>query len=169
MSLSKPTKITTCLWFDGRASEAASHYITIFPNSRITHTTHYTATGQELHGQTPGSVQTVSFTLDGHAFVGLNGGPHFKFSEAVSFMIECNSQEQVDHYWERLGEGGDPAKQQCGWVADKFGLSWQVTPKVLFEYLSSEDKEAAGRAAGAMMGMRKLEIEGLKKAFEGKE
>jgi predicted 3-demethylubiquinone-9 3-methyltransferase (glyoxalase superfamily) len=166
MALGK-LKMTTCLWFDGQAEEAAKFYTSIFPNSKITSIQRYLEAGKEYHGREPGSVMVVEWELDGHRFVGLNGGPQFKFSEAVSFQIDCASQEEVDYYWGKLGEGGDPAKQQCGWIADKFGLAWQVVPTVLKEMLGSEDKEAAGRATLAMMHSTKFDIAQLEKAFRG--
>lgn len=160
-------KITTCLWFDGQAEEAATYYTTIFKNSRITHVQRYTVAGQEIHRHEPGSVLAVEFDLNGHRFVGLNGGPQFKFSEAISFMIDCVTQDEVDYYWEKLSEGGDPKRQQCGWLADKFGVAWQVVPTVLKEMLANPDEEKANRAAEAMFIMKKLDIATLKKAFEG--
>jgi predicted 3-demethylubiquinone-9 3-methyltransferase (glyoxalase superfamily) len=166
MSLSK-LKLTTCLWFDGNAEEAANFYTSVFPNSKILHIQRYLKNGQEYHGQEPGSVMVVEFELDGHRFVGLNGGPNFKFNEAISFQIDCANQEEVDYYWAKLGEGGDPAKQQCSWVADRFGVSWQVVPTVMKDMIASEDKAAAGRAMEAMMHMRKLDIAELEKAFRG--
>lgn len=166
MSLSR---LTTCLWFDGKAEEAAEHYVSIFPNSKITHIQRYSEAGQEVHGRAPGTVLIVEFNLNGHPFVGLNGGPHFKFSEAVSFMVDCKDQEEVDYYWGKLSEGGDEAKQQCGWLADKFGLSWQVVPRELKEMLSDPDKTKADRAMVEMMRQRKFDIAALRKAFEGQE
>ncbi|KAH6839502.1 3-demethylubiquinone-9 3-methyltransferase-domain-containing protein [Chaetomium sp. MPI-CAGE-AT-0009] len=166
MPLSK-LQLTTCLWFDGQAEEAANFYTSIFPNSKITHIQHYLENGKEFHGHEPGSVLIVEFELDGHRFVGLNGGPHFKFNEAVSFQIDCADQEEVDYYWAKLAEGGDPAKQQCGWVADKFGVSWQVVPTALKRMLASEDKAAAGRATDVMMHSKKMVIADLEKAFRG--
>src|SRR5262249_20111094 len=129
-------KITTCLWFDGRAEEAANHYTSIFKNSKITHTQYYSEAGKKDHDGKTGSVMVVAFELNGHPFVGLNGGPHFKFNEAVSFQVDCANQDEIDYYWEKLGEGGDEAKRQCGWLADKFGVSWQVVPTALKEILS---------------------------------
>jgi len=159
--------ITTCLWFNGQAEEAANFYISIFPNSKITHIQRYLEAGKEIHGQEPGSVLVAEFNLDGHRFVGLNGGPQFKLSEAVSFQIDCASQDEVDYYWGKLGEGGDPAKQQCGWLADKFGVSWQVVPTALKEMLSSGKTDGVGRVTEAMMKMHKLDIAELEKAFRG--
>ncbi|KAJ4287028.1 hypothetical protein N0V88_007792 [Collariella sp. IMI 366227] len=135
MPLTKLT-LTTCLWFNGQAEAAAAFYTSIFPNSKTLHIQRYTEAGKEFHGREPGSVLVVEFSLDGHRFVGLNGGPQFNHSEAVSFMIDCKDQEEVDYYWGKLGEGGDEAKQQCGWVADRFGVSWQVVPTRLKELLA---------------------------------
>jgi len=160
-------KITTCLWFDGQAEEAAKFYTSIFQNSKITHTSYYSEAGSEVHGQKPGSVLVVAFELNGHPFVGLNGGPQFKFNEAISFQVDCANQDEVDYYWEKLGEGGDESKRQCGWLQDKFGVSWQVVPSVLKEMLDHEDRAKADRCMIAMMGMVKLDIGKLKKAFEG--
>jgi predicted 3-demethylubiquinone-9 3-methyltransferase (glyoxalase superfamily) len=166
MPLSK-LQLTTCLWFDGQAEEAANFYISIFPNSKITHIQHYLPDGQELHGHEPGTVLIVEFDLDGHRFVALNGGPHFKFNEAVSFQIDCANQDEVDYYWDKLAEGGDPAKQQCSWLGDKYGVSWQVVPTALKKMLASEDKAAAGRATEVMMQSKKMVIADLEKAFRG--
>ncbi|KAK4119675.1 hypothetical protein N657DRAFT_581257 [Parathielavia appendiculata] len=160
-------KMTTCLWFDGQAEEAAKYYTSIFPNSKITHINHFLEAGKEFHGREPGSVMVVEFVLDGHRFVALNGGPQFKFNEAISFQIDCADQEEVDFYYAKLGEGGDQTKQQCGWVADKYGVSWQIIPIVLKEMLSSEDKEAAGRASLKMMHSTHLNITELEEAFKG--
>jgi predicted 3-demethylubiquinone-9 3-methyltransferase (glyoxalase superfamily) len=160
-------KITTCLWFNGQAEEAANYYISIFKNSKINHIKRYTEAGKEFHGQEPGSVLVVHFELDGHSFVGLNGGPQFTFSEAISFQVDCNTQEEVDYFWEKLGDGGDESKRQCGWLADKFGVSWQVVPTVLPKLLRGPDKAGADRAMVAMMNMRKLDIADLQKAYDG--
>ncbi|KAK3374673.1 3-demethylubiquinone-9 3-methyltransferase-domain-containing protein [Podospora didyma] len=160
-------KITTCLWFDGQAEDAANFYVSIFKNSQIKHIQRYTSAGEEQHGRAPGSVMVVAFDLNGHPFVGLNGGPGFKFSAAVSFQIDCANQEEVDHYWDKLREGGDEARLQCGWLEDKFGVSWQVVPTILKELLSSPEREKADRAMKAMMGMKKLDIAELQKAFDG--
>lgn len=167
MSLSK-LKLTTCLWFDGQAEEAANFYTSIFPNSKTLHIQKVpNAPGEEHQSQEQDTVLVVEFDLDGHRFVGLNGGPLFKFSEAVSFQIDCANQEDVDYYWAKLGEGGDPSRQECGWLADKFGVSWQVVPTVLKKMLASEDKAAAARASQAMRRMVKFDIAELEKAFRG--
>lgn len=159
--------LTTCLWFDGHAEAAAEHYTSIFKNSTVGKKTTYLEAGKAIHGQEPGSVMTVSFEINGQQFVGLNGGPLFKHSEAVSFQIDCEDQAEVDYYWEKLSEGGDESRRVCGWTVDKFGVSWQVVPKVLKEMLDSEDKEAAGRVTDAMMAMKKMDISGLQAAFKG--
>ncbi|KAL2131973.1 hypothetical protein VTI74DRAFT_4374 [Chaetomium olivicolor] len=166
MPLSKLT-LTTCLWFDGQAEDAAAFYTSIFPNSKTGHVQRYTDAGKEFHGQQPGSVLVIEFELDGHRFVGLNGGPKFKFNEAVSFQIDCANQDEVDYYWEKLGEGGDPAKRQCGWIADKYGVSWQVVPTRLKQLLASENEEVVTRVTTAMMGSKKFDIAALEKAARG--
>ena len=166
MSLAKQ-RITNCLWFDTEAEQAAKFYTGIFRNSRITATTRYSAAGQEIHGQKPGNVMTVAFELDGQTFVGLNGGPAFRFSEAVSFQINCDTQEEIDYYWEKLGAGGDPKAQVCGWLKDRFGLSWQVVPRMMDEMFRDEKSAGAQRAMNAMLKMKKLDIAELRKAYEG--
>ena len=160
-------RIHACLWFDTQAEEAARFYVGIFKNARILRTTRYGKAGREIHGKPEGSVLTVEFELDGQEFTALNGGPHFKFNEAVSFEIYCETQEEIDYYWEKLTAGGDPKAQQCGWLKDKFGLSWQVVPTELTEMLADETSEASQRAFEAMLHMKKLDIEELKRAYEG--
>jgi predicted 3-demethylubiquinone-9 3-methyltransferase (glyoxalase superfamily) len=159
-------KITPCLWFDGTAEDAAQFYVSIFPNSRIVEISHYGEIGQDVHKQKPGSVMTVAFELDGQSFLGLNGGPLFKFNEAVSFMVYCDTQAEVDRYWTALTAGGE--ESQCGWLKDKFGLSWQVVPTKVLQMLTSKDKAKAGRAMGALMQMKKLDIGKLEAAYEGR-
>jgi predicted 3-demethylubiquinone-9 3-methyltransferase (glyoxalase superfamily) len=161
------SKIVPCLWFDGRGEEAARFYTAIFPDSAIEHIERFPAVGQEVHGQAAGSVMTVSFRLGAQQFVALNGGPQFKFNEAVSFQIMCDSAEEVDHYWNRLGEGGAPEAQQCGWLKDKFGLSWQVVPRRFIEMLGDTDKSKTQRLFAAMMDMKKLDLPALERAFNG--
>ncbi len=161
------SKITPCLWFDKEAEEAARFYTGIFKNSKITETSYYGNEGEEIHGGKPGSVLTVAFELDGQSFTALNGGPLFKFSEAISFQVDCATQEEVDYFWERLSEGGDAECQQCGWTKDKFGVSWQIVPTILSELLMDPDREKADRAMGSMMKMKKLDIEALKQAHAG--
>ena len=165
--MAKMQKITPCLWFAGEAEEAAKLYTSAFKNSRITKVVRYGEAGREIHRQAPGTVMTVSFELDGHAFTALNGGPLFKFSEAISFQIMCDTQEEIDHFWTTLGEGGDPKAQQCGWLKDRFGLSWQVIPAVLFELVSDPDPAKAQRATTAMLQMKKMDIAALKRAHAG--
>ena len=160
-------KISPCLWFDGKAEEAAKFYVSIFPNSRIVQVSHYGEVGQEQHGQKPGSVMTVAFELEGQAFLGLNAGPMFKFSEAVSFIVYCESQAEVDRYWSALtADGGQEGP--CGWCKDRFGLSWQITPTKLLEMVTSKDTAKAGRAMGAMMQMKKIDIAKIEAAYEGR-
>jgi predicted 3-demethylubiquinone-9 3-methyltransferase (glyoxalase superfamily) len=159
--------IAPCLWFDSQAEEAARYYTGIFKKSKIGKISRYTEAGREVHGRPAGSVMTVEFELNGQPFTALNGGPLFKFNEAVSFQIMCQTQEEVDHYWNRLTEGGDKQAQQCGWLKDKYGVSWQVVPTVLAELMSDADKEKAGRAMEALLQMKKLDIAELKRAFEG--
>ncbi|KAK3935624.1 3-demethylubiquinone-9 3-methyltransferase-domain-containing protein [Diplogelasinospora grovesii] len=160
-------KVTTCLWFDGQAEEAANLYTSVFANSKITFVQRYSDAGKETHGREPGTVMAVGFELNGHPFVGLNGGPQFRFSEAISFQIDCVDQAEVDHFWDKLGEGGDDAKSRCGWLADRFGVSWQVIPTVLKDMLAATDRARADRATKAMMGMKKLDIAVLQQAFDG--
>jgi len=157
-------KITPCLWFDGRAEEAARFYTSIFRNSKIGDVLHYGEAGREAHGQTPGTVMTVAFELDGQKFTALNGGPFFKFTEAISFQVDCQTQEEVDHFWTKLGEGGDEQAQQCGWLKDQFGVSWQIVPNILLELMADPDAAKAGRVMEAMIKMKKIDIATLKRA-----
>ena len=149
------------LWFDTSAEEAATFYASVFPNSRIVSTARYTEAGPGPAG----SVMTVEFELDGQRFVGINGGPQFTFDEAVSFQIVCQDQDEVDFYWERLTEGGE--ESQCGWLKDRFGLSWQVVPTGMDEVFGDPDPERARRAVEAMFGMRKLDVAALRAAADG--
>ena len=159
-------KITPCLWFDGKAEEAANFYVSLFKDSRIHDIARYGDAGSDVSGQPEGSVMTVEFELEGQKFLGLNGGPDFKFTEAVSFIINCDSQEEVDRFWTKLTENGG-AESQCGWLKDKFGLSWQVTPTILTELMKSKDRAKAERVMKAMLQMKKIDIATLKKAAEG--
>jgi predicted 3-demethylubiquinone-9 3-methyltransferase (glyoxalase superfamily) len=161
-------QISPCLWFDGRAEEAARFYISVFRKGKITAITHYPDVGQEVHKRPAGSVMTVEFTLNGLPFLGLNGGPNFKFNEAVSLMVLCDTQAEIDYYWDKLSEGGDPSVQACGWLKDKFGLSWQVTPKGLMKMWKDSGSSGTKRAFAAMMDMKKLDIAKLKAAYKGK-
>lgn len=155
-------KITPCLWFDGQAEEAAQYYISIFRNSRITRITRW---GDEGPGP-KGAVLTVQFQLEGQDFMALNGGPEFKFTPAISLMVDCKTQSEVDELWDKLGEGGQPI--ECGWVTDRFGVSWQVVPTILSEMISDKDPKRADRVMAAMMKMKKLEFAPLQAAYEGR-
>jgi predicted 3-demethylubiquinone-9 3-methyltransferase (glyoxalase superfamily) len=159
-------RISTCLWFDGQAEEAARFYASIFKNSKVGEVSRYDEAGAKASGQPKGSAMAVPFTLDGHEFLGLNGGPIFKFNEAMSLIIHCESQEEVDHYWNRLtADGGQEV--QCGWLKDKYGVSWQVTPTVLPEMLKDKDPAKAKRVMEAMLQMKKISIPELKRAYDG--
>jgi predicted 3-demethylubiquinone-9 3-methyltransferase (glyoxalase superfamily) len=153
-------QLTPCLWFDTEGEDAAELYTSVFPNSKILDVTRYGPAGPRPEG----TVMTVSFELDGQKFLALNGGPNFTFNEAVSFQIHCRDQDEVDHYWEKLGEGGEPGP--CGWLKDRFGLSWQVVPNRLPELLGDEDREKANRVMAAMLEMGKIEIAELERAAE---
>jgi predicted 3-demethylubiquinone-9 3-methyltransferase (glyoxalase superfamily) len=160
-------KVVPCLWFDSRAEEAAKFYVSVFERSRITGITHYGEEGQEVHGQKPGSVLTVAFELDGEPFTALNGGPQFKFTEAISFQVICETQDEIDSYWSKLSAGGDEKAQQCGWLKDKYGLSWQVVPAELPALIGDPDRAKAGRVMKALLPMKKLDIKALKQAHAG--
>ncbi|OGU77675.1 MAG: hypothetical protein A2499_01630 [Stygiobacter sp. RIFOXYC12_FULL_38_8] len=159
-------KITPFLWFDNNAEEAVEFYTSIFKNSKGGNASYYEEQGAEVSGRPKGSVMTVPFQLNGQDFVALNGGPLFKFTEAVSFVVNCETQEEVDYFWEKLTEGGDEA--QCGWLKDKFGLSWQVVPTAMGKLFSSPDPEKTNRVMKAMLQMKKLVIADLQKAYDGK-
>ena len=161
------TKITPCLWFDGEAEDAARFYTGIFPNSKITGISRYGEAGREVHGQPAGKVLTVAFELDGRPFTALNGGPQFKFNEAVSFQIPCRSQEEIDYYWDKLTAGGDARAQQCGWLKDRYGLSWQVFPAAVMDMLQDRDRKKADRVMQAIMEMRKMDLAALERAYAG--
>lgn len=160
-------KITTFLWFDTQAEEAATFYCSVFENSDLGRVTYYSSEGYEAHGKPAGSVMAVEFTIEGYAFTAINGGPHFKFSEAISFMVNCISQEEVDYFWEKLGQGGDPAAQQCGWLKDKFGVSWQIVPVLLGEMMSDANPDKVQRVSKVFFNMKKIDIEALQKAYDG--
>ncbi|MDQ3019377.1 MAG: VOC family protein [Bacteroidota bacterium] len=153
-------KITPFLWFDNNAEEAMNFYTSIFRNSKIGSVTRYGNAGPGPKG----SVMTATFNLDGQDFIALNGGPHFKFTEAISFSVDCKTQKEVDEFWEKLSEGGQTS--QCGWLKDKFGLSWQIVPTVLPELLMDKDPKKSNRVMDAMMKMTKLDIKTLKEAYE---
>jgi predicted 3-demethylubiquinone-9 3-methyltransferase (glyoxalase superfamily) len=158
--------ITPCLWYDNQAEEAARFYTAVFKNSKIVSMTRYGEAGHEVHGQAAGTVLTVNFELDGHPFTALNGGPVFKFNEAISFQVHCETQEEVDYYWEKLSEGGDEKARQCGWLKDKYGVSWQVVPSVLPAMLNDPDSEKSGRVMTALLQMKKMDIDTLKEAYD---
>jgi predicted 3-demethylubiquinone-9 3-methyltransferase (glyoxalase superfamily) len=155
------SKITPCLWFDQQAEEAANYYVGIFPHSRITAVSRYGEAGREIHGMAPGTVLTVEFELDGQAFTALNGGPAFQFSEAVSFQVMCDTQDEIDYYWDRLGAGGDELARQCGWLKDRYGASWQVVPRRLQALLTGRDAARTDRVMEALLRMKKLDLEAL--------
>jgi predicted 3-demethylubiquinone-9 3-methyltransferase (glyoxalase superfamily) len=162
----KAQKIVPCLWFDKEAEAAAKFYVEVFKNSRILSTTRYIKEGFEIHGGQAGSVMTVEFELEGQKFLGLNGGPQFKFSEAISFQVFCETQAEIDYFWNKLtADGGQ--ESHCGWLKDKFGLSWQVVPTALIEMLKGSDAAAAQRVTKAFMQMKKFDISALKKAHAG--
>jgi predicted 3-demethylubiquinone-9 3-methyltransferase (glyoxalase superfamily) len=160
-------KIAPCLWFDDQAEAAVAFYTGIFKNSQVVNVSRYGEAGHEIHGKPAGTVLAMAFELEGQAFTALNGGPTFKFNEAISFQVSCETQGEVDYYWERLSEGGDPKAQQCGWLKDKYGVSWQVVPRVLVEMMTDPDPEKSGRAMGAMLRMKKIDIAALKRAYGG--
>lgn len=159
--------IAPCLWFDTQAEEAARFYTAIFTNSKIVSVAHYAEEGREMHQKPPGSVMIVSFELCGQPFTALNGGPYVKFNEAISFQVSCDTQKELDYHWEKLGEGGDVNAQQCGWLKDKFGVSWQIVPSILSQIFSGSDPEGCGRAMNALMQMKKLDIQQLQQAYDG--
>ncbi|MDQ2994393.1 MAG: VOC family protein [Pseudomonadota bacterium] len=158
-------KVTPCLWFDDQAEEAAKFYISVFQNGAIEKISHYGKEGFEVHHKAAGSVMTVIFELNGEKYMALNGGPEFKFNESISLIVNCESQEEVDYFWEKLGAGGE--KGPCGWLKDKYGLSWQITPIILGEMMSDPDAEKAGRVMNAMLKMKKLDIKTLEQAYTG--
>lgn len=164
--MAKIQRITPNLWFNSEAEEAARFYTSIFKRSGIDKISYYTRAGQGTHKMSPGSVMTVEFHLGNLKFVALNGGPVFQFNEAVSFIVSCKNQREVDHYWDRLSEGGDPSAQVCGWLKDKFGLSWQIVPTALTEMLSDPDTEKAEHAMEAMLKMKKIDIDELEAATQ---
>jgi predicted 3-demethylubiquinone-9 3-methyltransferase (glyoxalase superfamily) len=159
-------KITPCLWFDSNAEEAVNFYASIFKNSKIGKTSRYGEAGYEIHGKPAGTVLTIEFELNGQAFTALNGGPIFKFNEAISFQVSCESQEEVDYYWEKLSEGGDEKAQQCGWLKDKYGLSWQIVPTALGKMLTDNDTNKTDRVMTALLKMKKIDIKTLEHAYK---
>lgn len=163
----KLQKITTNLWFDTQAEEATRFYTSIFENSKIGRITLYGSVGREIHGMSEGKVMTVEFELEGQAFIALNGGPHFKFTEAISFIIHCESQEDVDYYWGNLSQGGDEKAQACGWLKDQFGVSWQIIPENITDMINDTDPERSARVMTALYQMKKIDINALKRAYNG--
>ena len=157
--------LTTCLWFDTQAEQAANFYVSVFKDAKIGGVTRYANEGQEIHGKPAGSVMVVEFEIHGQKFVGLNGGPHFKFNEAVSFQVHCETQEEIDYFWAKLGDGGEEGP--CGWLNDKFGVSWQVVPAVLPKMLSDGDAKKSQRVTKAFLQMKKFDIEELERAYDG--
>lgn len=157
-------RIMPCLWFDTQAEEAANFYVGIFRNSRITAVSRYGEAGKEVTGGKPGSVMVVAFELDGQNFTALNGGPQFKFNEAVSLQVNCRDQEEIDYYWDKLGAGGDPKAQVCGWLKDRYGLSWQVVPPMEEFFGRDPNSPGAARAMEAMLKMKKIDIAELRRA-----
>jgi predicted 3-demethylubiquinone-9 3-methyltransferase (glyoxalase superfamily) len=158
-------KISPFLWFDDNAEEAAKFYTSIFKNSRIMDTTHYGESAAEVSGRSKGTVMTMTFELEGEQFMALNGGPIFKFSPAISFLVSCETQQEIDIFWEKLSEGGGE-QEQCGWLKDKFGVSWQIVPRILAEMIHDKDANKSERVIKAMLQMKKLNIGGLRKAYE---
>jgi predicted 3-demethylubiquinone-9 3-methyltransferase (glyoxalase superfamily) len=165
MPISAP-KIMPCLWFESQAEEAARFYVSVFENSRIGAISRYAKAGVEIHGKSPGSVMTVEFEIEGQKFVALNGGPHFKFNEAVSFQIGCQTQEEIDYFWTKLTADG--AEGPCGWLKDRYGVSWQVVPAVLPEMLMDSDREKSERVTRAFLQMKKFDIAELERAYAGR-
>lgn len=163
----KIQKITTNLWFDSQAEEAAKFYTSIFENSKIGRITRYGNEGNQIHGKTMGSVMTVEFELEGQTFVALNGGPQFKFTEAISFIIHCEDQKELDYYWGKLSEGGDEKAQVCGWLKDQFGVSWQIIPENLTEMVNGSNPDKSERMMKALLEMKKIDIKTLEHAYLG--
>jgi predicted 3-demethylubiquinone-9 3-methyltransferase (glyoxalase superfamily) len=161
-------KITPMFWFDRQAEEAARYYTSLFPNSSIGRVSYYGKEGFEVHHMPAGTVLTIEFQLDGQKFTALNGGPLFKFNESISFIVNCDTQEELDFYWDKLTEGGDKNAQQCGWLKDKFGVSWQVVPSILPSLLQGKDAAGSQRTMAALMKMKKLDIKTLQEAYDDK-
>ena len=159
-------KISPCLWFDDNAEDAVKFYTSIFKDAIIGNVTRYGKEGYEIHKKKEGSVMTIDFKIEGQKFLALNGGPIFKFSEAISFQIYCDTQEEIDYYWDKLTEGGDKNAQVCGWLKDKFGVSWQVVPVALIKMLENKDSRKTERVMKAMLKMRKLDIDSLTRAYQ---
>jgi predicted 3-demethylubiquinone-9 3-methyltransferase (glyoxalase superfamily) len=165
--MASKSRITPFLWFDSQALEAAKYYVKIFRNSKIRSIARYGKAGREQHGRKPGSVMVVEFVLDGQPLTALNGGPHFRFNEAVSLLVHCKDQKEVDYYWKKLGAGGDPAAQACGWLKDKYGLSWQIVPDIATKLLGNPKSPKSQRAFAEMMTQKKPDIAALQRAYDG--
>ena len=161
-------KITPFLWFDNNAEEAVKFYVSIFRNSKIKNIARYDEAGANASGRKKGSVMTVAFMLNGQEFAALNGGSIFKFTEAISFVVNCKTQKEIDYFWEKLYKGGDEKAQQCGWLKDKYGLSWQIVPTVLARMLQDKDAKKSNRVMKAILQMKKIDIKTLRKAYEQK-
>jgi predicted 3-demethylubiquinone-9 3-methyltransferase (glyoxalase superfamily) len=165
--MSSVRAIAPCLWFDNQAEDAAKFYTGVFKNSKIGKISRYGKEGHEIHGRPAGSVMTVAFELDGHKFTALNGGPLFKFNEAISFQVHCETQQEVDYYWEKLSAGGDDKAQQCGWLKDRYGVSWQIVPVALIDMVGDAESAKSQRAMKAMLQMKKIDIAAMKRAYDG--
>jgi len=165
--MEKIQRITPHFWFDRKAEEAVTFYTCVFKNSKIGMINRYGKEGQEIHGMPEGLIMTIQFYLDGQEFLALNGGPHFKFNEAISLVVNCDTQEEVDYYANQLSASKDQKDQQCGWLKDKFGVSWQIVPRILSKMLHDKDTQKSQRVMHAMLQMKKLNIAELEKAFEG--
>ena len=157
-------KIVPCLWFDDKAEEAANFYTSIFKNSRILDVVPYPEAAEDVSGKPAGSVMTMEFEIEGQRFVGLNGGPHFKFDEAVSFIVNCEDQDEIDYFWEKLTDGGE--ESVCGWLKDRFGLSWQITPGILDEMMKDANKRKVEAVTAAFLDMKKLDLAVIQKAYD---
>ena len=162
-------KIVPCLWFDSQAEEAVNFYASIFKNSKIGSVARYGEAGAKASGRPKGTVMTITFQLEGQEFLALNGGPIFKFTEAISFIVNCKTQKELDRLWKKLSEGGDEKAQQCGWLKDKYGVSWQIVPSVLGKMMQDKDAEKAERVMKAMLQMKKIDIKTLKQAYAPEE
>ena len=162
-------KITNCLWFDKQALEAAKFYVSVFKKgSKILDVSYYGKEGREVHGMPEGTVLVAEFSLRGQRFTALNGGPLFKFTEAISLQVHCKDQKEIDHFWKKLAQGGDPKAQQCGWLKDKYGVSWQIVPAAMKKWMSDKDPRRADRVMKAFLPMKKLDIKTIQKAYEGR-
>ncbi|MCE3044724.1 VOC family protein [Legionella sp. 16cNR16C] len=159
-------KIIPCLWFDKNAEEAVNFYLSIFPDAEICQTSHYGNVGQDQHGMPAGTVMTIEFKLNGQRFTALNGGPVFQFNAAISLQVYCKTQEEIDYYWDHLGKDGDESAQVCGWLKDKYGLSWQIVPEILNEWIQDRDRSKSDRVMAALLKMKKLDLSALEKAWK---